>query len=444
MSLLLRLLLVFALLITGLHAQTKTVLKNINGNTITESLIIGSGKTLTIASGATIVAASGSTLTGFGGGLTIDTSAITGGTVGNVLFHKTGDVLGELGTSTGGESTDAGKVVLFNTGGALWSRGSVSVIGASTESYLSTSEVAWSNGTWLARLQAPPTMTSNSTYQLPNVGGSTTILTLANTSSITSVGTLSAGAVPVSLITGTLAASNGGTGLSALGSGVATWLGTPSSANLRGALTDETGTGSAVFATSPTFSGTVAAVDVSTTGRFFGASEPGYPQFTQTGFPGNGMRVFSDRVDFWVGGSVILTMQPGLFNVPTLTWVASGVTLSATSDGTGKLVQKGATTPQVFAVSNTYTSFTNKEEFEIAWIANICRLRPIKGTGGGSSRNAEYHTTETGVNWGSGSGSPEGVRTAPVGSLYTRTDGGANTTLYVKESGTGNTGWIAK
>lgn len=43
-----------------------------------------------------------------------------------------------------------------------------------------------------------------------------------------------------------------------------------------------------------------------------------------------------------------------------------------------------------------------------------------------------------------GAGSPETVVTAPIGSLYTRTDGGANTTLYVKESGTGNTGWVAK
>jgi len=42
------------------------------------------------------------------------------------------------------------------------------------------------------------------------------------------------------------------TGVSGLGTGVATFLGTPSSANLRAALTDETGTGSAVFATSPT------------------------------------------------------------------------------------------------------------------------------------------------------------------------------------------------
>jgi hypothetical protein len=43
------------------------------------------------------------------------------------------------------------------------------------------------------------------------------------------------------------------TGVSGLGSGVATFLGTPSSANLRAAVTDETGTGSLVFSNSPTF-----------------------------------------------------------------------------------------------------------------------------------------------------------------------------------------------
>jgi len=42
------------------------------------------------------------------------------------------------------------------------------------------------------------------------------------------------------------------TGVAGLGTGVATFLGTPSSANLRTAVTDETGTGSLVFATSPT------------------------------------------------------------------------------------------------------------------------------------------------------------------------------------------------
>lgn len=43
------------------------------------------------------------------------------------------------------------------------------------------------------------------------------------------------------------------TGISGLGTGVATFLGTPTSANLATAITDETGTGPLVFATSPIF-----------------------------------------------------------------------------------------------------------------------------------------------------------------------------------------------
>lgn len=53
-------------------------------------------------------------------------------------------------------------------------------------------------------------------------------------------------------VTGTLPVANGGTGITSLGSGVATFLGTPSSANLISAVTDETGTGALVFGTSPT------------------------------------------------------------------------------------------------------------------------------------------------------------------------------------------------
>jgi hypothetical protein len=44
----------------------------------------------------------------------------------------------------------------------------------------------------------------------------------------------------------------------------------------------------------------------------------------------------------------------------------------------------------------------------------------------------------------SGSGSPQGIVIAPVGTLYLRSDGGAGTTLYVKEAGSGNTGWVGK
>ena len=53
-------------------------------------------------------------------------------------------------------------------------------------------------------------------------------------------------------LTSPVAVANGGTGLTSLGTGVATFLGTPSSANLAAAISDETGSGALVFASSPT------------------------------------------------------------------------------------------------------------------------------------------------------------------------------------------------
>jgi hypothetical protein len=46
--------------------------------------------------------------------------------------------------------------------------------------------------------------------------------------------------------------------------------------------------------------------------------------------------------------------------------------------------------------------------------------------------------------WTVKTGTPEGGVRAPVGTLYRRTDGGAGTTHYVKETGTDNTGWVGK
>lgn len=43
----------------------------------------------------------------------------------------------------------------------------------------------------------------------------------------------------------------------------------------------------------------------------------------------------------------------------------------------------------------------------------------------------------------SGAGSPAGVVSAPVGSIYLRKDGSTGTSVYVKESGTGTSGWTA-
>jgi len=82
-------------------------------------------------------------------------------------------------------------------------------------------------------------LTTNVTGTLPiaNGGTGTTSTTFANLTTN---------------VTGTLPVANGGTGITSLGAGVATFLGTPSSANLASAVTDETGSGALVFATSPT------------------------------------------------------------------------------------------------------------------------------------------------------------------------------------------------
>ena len=53
-------------------------------------------------------------------------------------------------------------------------------------------------------------------------------------------------------------------------------------------------------------------------------------------------------------------------------------------------------------------------------------------------------SSQSGARILSATGSPEGVVTGEVGDTYQRTDGGAGTSFYVKESGIGNTGWISK
>lgn len=86
--------------------------------------------------------------------------------------------------------------------------------------------------------------------------------------------------------------------------------------------------------------------------------------------------------------------------------------------------------------------------------ADTCKTE-VMSTGGTLTLNADGSTTISSnkLEFGSvgsnlmirtGTGTPEGAVTAVVGSLFLRTDGGAGTTLYVKQTGTGNTGWAAK
>lgn len=86
-----------------------------------------------------------------------------------------------------------------------------------------------------------------------NANASTTQLSVYNKAYFGASATSTFDSAGILTLITPLAAGSGGTGLNALGTGVATFLGTPSSANLASALTDETGTLKSVFSDAPTF-----------------------------------------------------------------------------------------------------------------------------------------------------------------------------------------------
>ncbi len=97
-------------------------------------------------------------------------------------------------------------------------------------------------------------------------------------------------------------------------------------------------------------------------------------------------------------------------------------------------------TNQTFKSSNNGTIETDTGRLTLASLGGNGDVF-ITPHGTGSVQTASIRVMSGGF-IRSSSGTPEGVVTAPIGSLFLRTDGGALTTLYVKESGTGNTGWV--
>ena len=85
--------------------------------------------------------------------------------------------------------------------------------------------------------------------------------------------------------------------------------------------------------------------------------------------------------------------------------------------------------------SRTTSAFNKIGSITVNYEANMLQMNSLAGLIDSATSAPQFF---------SGTGSPESVVFAPVGSLFVNTNGGAGTTLYVKESGDFATGWVAK
>ena len=181
-----------------------------------------------------------------------------GGTItitGNPTFTAFYQLLGANVTYTGAETysgTVSAGQSYNSTNSQLYFAGTSFPVGFSTpsENLIATGVTFPDGGTW----GTSGITATNAQLTTPTIGGGTLHGTITGTSATITNLTLTGPALgtPVSL---TLTNATGlpiSTGVSGLGSGVATFLATPSSADLASAVTGATGSGSLVFATSPT------------------------------------------------------------------------------------------------------------------------------------------------------------------------------------------------
>ena len=183
-------------------------------------------------------------------------------------------------------------------------------------------------GTGNLVFSASPTLTGTAIF----ANASSTLFSNTGTAYFGGSATSSFSSAGVLTLATPLAASSGGTGLNSLGTGVATWLGTPSSANLASALTDETGSGSAVFSASPTFTGTASFADTTNSGTLSvtglttlaSASTTRFSVLTAVAFGSSATSTFDSAGNLSVAGTLSVTGNTTLVNASTTLVTNSG------------------------------------------------------------------------------------------------------------------------
>ncbi len=75
--------------------------------------------------------------------------------------------------------------------------------------------------------------------------------------------------------------------------------------------------------------------------------------------------------------------------------------------------------------------------------AGLTSTKPFTASDFTATGQSYYINSGQTVSWKAGTGSPEAAVTAGIGSIWSQTDGTTDTALWRKETGVGNTGWVA-